>query len=133
MYPAPRLRGGYVWQPAPWAPGSQPTPTPPLWVLSDSIIRLLVRLSLLEPKTSPFNSIYIGQVVTNWSARAWLDLMARWMERLGRLSNWLMIRISVYWLIDSIDLLGWVRRNDRITKHTVAYASLFWMQIRTDP
>ena len=45
-----------------------PTPTPPLWVLSDSIIRLLVRLALLEPKISPFNNTPTWRVVTNWPA-----------------------------------------------------------------
>ena len=59
----------FMWQPVPLTgtPGSHfwrtPTLTPPLWVFSDSIIMLLVRLALFKPKTSPFTNTPTWRVV----------------------------------------------------------------------
>ena len=52
-----------------------PTSTLLLWVFSDSIIRLLVRLAFLESKTSLFNNTSTERVVTNWCLRSATQLV----------------------------------------------------------
>ena len=45
-----------------------PTLTPLMCAPPSHTCRLLMRLTLFEPNTSPFNNIPTGRVVTNWTA-----------------------------------------------------------------